>query len=69
MASRINVYVVNERGEHVSQMNLKVEYGGETQTVLIVLKDPDSDFEVHPYREALNDCMTEQLAMQEGYDA
>jgi hypothetical protein len=70
MASRIVLHVVNEYGQHLSEAKFKVDYGDEKQIVVIVLRDPDvAHREGSPFREALNESMAEQLAMQEGYDA
>lgn len=70
MASTIRVHVIDEHGNHLSQMQFNIDFGSETQDVVIVLSDPDSDCEHgKSYREALNDSMAEQLAMVEGYDA
>lgn len=70
MASRIVLHVVNEYGEHLSEMKFKVDYGNEKQVVVVVLQDPDIPLGRDiPFREALNDALAEEMAMQEGYDA
>lgn len=69
MSSIIEVHVISEYGEEISRTQMTLGYGNEFQRVLVILSDPDVEHVDMTAREALDECMAEQLSTQEGFDA
>lgn len=70
MSSTIKLSIMSEHGELLARQTMTVEYGNEAQDVIIILDDPSiSRLPGLTAREALDDCMAQQLALIEGDDA
>jgi hypothetical protein len=70
MSSTITLSILTEHGELLTKQQLTVDYGDERQDVTIILDDPKmAALPIFSPRDALNDCMAQQLAMIEGDDA